>query len=331
MLKVEDLIAPLSPEKPCGEDLSYDHSMQELETMIQGKPDTQFSEAEEANWREVRERCLELFTRTKDLRVAIDLTLAWLQEEGIPGLATGLRLVHGLLTQYWEPLHPVLDPETGNDPLERMNLLSAFAASEGTFGDPMQFLRRVRRAPLCQSKRLGSFSLYQAQAATGKTDAPPDVGVPDSGTIDAGFRDSDPAYLAQVDEAIGVSMAEINGMAEFLDRTVGVTKTFSFDPLKAVLLEARKHLRQYVTGPRGEEAMEQQQPTTTAAATAPGTIQSRSDVVRSLEAICAYYERSEPSSPVLPLLRRTQQLVGKSFNEILRELAPETVAQVKLL
>jgi type VI secretion system protein ImpA len=331
MLKVEDLIAPLSPEKPCGEDLSYDHAMQELETMIQGKPDTQFSEAEEANWREVRERCLELFTRTKDLRVAIDLTLAWLQEEGIPGLATGLRLVHGLLTQYWEPLHPVLDPETGNDPLERMNLLSAFAASEGTFGDPMQFLRRVRRAPLCQSKRLGSFSLYQAQAATGKTDAPPDAGVPDSGTIDAGFRDSDPAYLAQVDEAIGVSMAEINGMAEFLDRTVGVTKTFSFDPLKAVLLEARKHLRQYVTGPRGEEAMEQQQPTTTAAATAPGTIQSRSDVVRSLEAICAYYERSEPSSPVLPLLRRTQQLVGKSFNEILKELAPETVAQVKLL
>jgi type VI secretion system protein ImpA len=331
MLKVEDLIAPLSPEKPCGDDLSYDHALQELDTMIQGKPETQFSEAEEANWRAVRERCLELFARTKDLRVAIDLTLAWLQEQGFLGLASGLRLVRGLLEQYWEPLHPMLDPETGNDPLERMNLLSAFVAPEGTFGDPMQFLRRIRRAPLCHSKRLGSFSLYQVQAASGKTDAPAGGGVPDSGTIDAGFRDSDPAYMAQVDDAIGVSIAEVNGMAEFLDRMVGVTKTFSFEPLKAVLSDARKHLRQYLSIPGGEEAMEQQETTATAAATAPGTIQSRSDVVRSLEAICAYYERSEPSSPVLPLLRRTQQLVGKSFNEILQELAPETVAQVKLI
>ena len=331
MLKVEDLIAPLSPEKPCGDDLSYDHASQELDTMIQGKPETQFSEAEEPNWRAVRERCLELFARTKDLRVAIDLTLAWLQEQGFSGLASGLRLVRGLLEQYWEPLHPMLDPETGNDPLERMNLLSAFVAPEGTFGDPMQFLRRVRRAPLCHSPRLGSFSLYHAQAASGKTDVPANASVPDSGTIDAGFRDSDPANLAQVDDAIGISIAEVNGMAEFLDRTVGVTKTFSFEPLKAVLSEARKHLRQYIAVPAGEETMEQQQAPANALAAAPGTIQTRSDVIRSLEAICAYYERSEPSSPVLPLLRRTQQLVGKSFNEILQELAPETVAQVKLL
>jgi type VI secretion system protein ImpA len=331
MLKVEDLIAPLSPENPCGEDLSYDHALQELETMIQGKLETQYSEAEEPNWREIRERCLELFGRTKDLHVAIDLTLAWVHEQGFSGLASGLRLVRALLEQYWEPLYPRLDSETGNDPLERMNLLSAFVAPEGTFGDPMQFLRRVRRAPLCHSQRLGTFSLYQAQVSTGKAEAPADGNVPDSGTIDAAFRDSDPGYLAQVSDAINVSIEELNGIADFLDRTVGVTKTFSFDPLKAVLLEARKHLRQYISTAGPEDAMEQQQANAaTSTAAAPGTIQSRSDVVRSLEAICTYYERSEPSSPVLPLLRRTQQLVGKNFNEILQELAPETVAHVKL-
>jgi type VI secretion system protein ImpA len=52
--------------------------------------------------------------------------------------------------------------------------------------------------------------------------------------------------------------------------------------------------------------------------------------LRSLDAICAYYERTEPSSPVLPLLRRAQQLVGKNFTEILQELAPDTIAQIKL-
>jgi type VI secretion system protein ImpA len=340
MLKVDDLLVPLSSEDPCGADLSYDPALHELETLSQGKPETQFSEAEEPNWKKVHEQSLALFGRTKDLRPTIHLIVAELHEEGFPGFAAGLQLIRGLVERYWDTLYPRLDPEFGNDPLERINLISSLSMPEGTFGDPFQILRRVRRAPLCNSQRLGSFSLSQIQATSSRSVAPPEgdqqaaTKGPDITLIDAGFRDSDPALLAQIDQSLSNAVQELGGLGEFLDRTVGVTKSVSFDGLKSVLLEARKQVGRYLTNPDGQLGEEpgSRMPIDDKAQTTsvPGAIQTRADVLRWLDAICAYYESTEPSSPVLPMLRRTQQLVGKNFSEILQELAPDTVAQVKL-
>ncbi|HEX6564494.1 MAG TPA: type VI secretion system protein TssA [Chthoniobacterales bacterium] len=337
MFKVDDLLVPVSPEDPCGIDLSYDPALHELETLSQGKPETQFSEAEEPNWKKVRELSLALFGRTKDLRLAIYLIVAELQEEGFPGFGSGLQLLRHLVERYWDTLYPRLDPEFGNDPLERINLISSLSTPESTFGDPFQILRRVRRAPLCYSQRLGSISLSQIQAANTRPAAPPEgdqpvaAKGPDLTLIDAAFRDSDTALLVQIDQSLSSAINELEALGEFLDRTVGVTRSVSFDALKSALLEARKQVGRYLTSSGEEPASgtvivddKGRQ------AAIPGPIQTRTDVLRSLDAICAYYEATEPSSPVLPLLRRTQQLVGKNFTEILQELAPDTVAQVKL-
>jgi type VI secretion system protein ImpA len=339
MIKVDELLSPISPEDPCGADLSYDPAFQELDSLIEGKPETQFSEAEEPNWKQVHQHCVTLFSRTKDLRVTISLTLAELHQEGFPGLASGLQLIRGLLEQYWDTLHPKLDPDFGNDPLERINAVSSISIPEGTFGDPLQFLRRVRRAPLCRSQQLGSFSLYQIQAANAKPVAAPEEDQPaatkgpDMAMIEAAFRDTDPALLDQIDRSISSAISDLDGINEFLDRTVGVTKSASFDGLKSLLLEARKHVSHYLESPAGGPAREGLRTVIDGVAASggtPGVIQTRRDVLQSLDAICAYYESTEPSSPVLPLLRRAQQLVGKNFTEILHELAPDTVAQVKL-
>ncbi len=339
MINVDDLLSPISSEDPCGADLSYDPALQELDGLVEGKPETQFSEGEEPNWKQVHQHCLSLFSRTKDLRVTIGLALAELQQEGFPGLASGLRLIRGLLEQYWDTVHPKLDPDFENDPLERINIISSITIPEGTFGDPLQFLRRVRRAPLCFSQQLGSFSLYQVQAANAKPvtpsegDEPPASKGPDPATIDAAFRDSNPALLIQLEQSISSAITDLNGINEFLDRTVGVTKSTSFDPLKSTLLAARKQVSHYLATPAGEPGSEDLQTATggpNQLANTPGVIKGRGDVLLSLDAVCAYYESTEPSSPVLPLLRRAQQLVGKNFTEILQELAPDTIAQVKL-
>lgn len=336
MLNVDDLLAPLSPEDPCGPDLSYDPALQELEILVQGKPETQFSEAEEPNWKQVREKSLALFARAKDLRVAINLVLAELQEDGFPGFFSGLQLIRRMLEQYWDTLHPKLDPESNNDPLERVNLLCAISTPEGTFGDPLQVLRRVKRAPLCHSMRLGAFSLSQIQIASSNVappaegDQPPATKGPDLGVIDAAFRDTDPAFLKQIQQSVSGAADEVNRISEFLDRTIGVTKSASFDELTSVLLEAGKQVSRYLAIPGGAETESGRPSGGVETASSRVGIQTRTDVLRSLDAICAYYESTEPSSPVLPLLRRAQQLVGKNFTEILQELAPDTVAQVKL-
>jgi type VI secretion system protein ImpA len=341
MIKVDDLLSPISSGDPCGADLSYDPALQELDALVGGKPETQFSQAEEPDWKQVHQHCISLFGRTKDLRVTISLTLAELQQEGHPGFASGLRLIRGLLEQYWDTLHPKLDPDFANDPLERINILSSISNPEGTFGDQLQFLRRARRAPLCFSQQLGSFSLHQIQAANAKPvaapegDEPKTAKGPDPALIDAAFRDSNPSFLSEIEQSISSAISDLNGINEFLDRTVGVAKSANFDPLKSVLLAARKQVSHYLETPGGGSASEEPglRNVSNDVMQMEGTlnvIQERRDVLRSLDAICAYYESTEPSSPVLPLLRRAQQLVGKNFTEILQELVPDGIAQVKL-
>ena len=75
MINAEELLKPIAAEAPCGEDLSYDVGLQELETMARGKEETQFSSAEPPDWKKLQARCLELFARSKDLRIAITLAV----------------------------------------------------------------------------------------------------------------------------------------------------------------------------------------------------------------------------------------------------------------
>jgi len=76
MIDVEELLKPVSEKEPCGKDLSYDSGFLALDGLIAGKPETQFSAAEEPDWKAVRDACLELFEQSKDLRVAVKLSLA---------------------------------------------------------------------------------------------------------------------------------------------------------------------------------------------------------------------------------------------------------------
>ena len=99
---VEKLLAEVSPEAPCGEDLSYDSLLLALEDMLRAKPSGGVvagveETAEEPNWREVRDRSLELLGRSKDLRAALYLTLALLKADGLNGLCDGLSLIKGML------------------------------------------------------------------------------------------------------------------------------------------------------------------------------------------------------------------------------------------
>jgi type VI secretion system protein ImpA len=62
-----------------------------------------------------------------------------------------------------------------------------------------------------------------------------------------------------------------------------------------------------------------------------GEINSREDVIRVLDKICLYYERVEPSSPIPILLQRSKRLVSANFLDIMRDIAPDGLAQVEHL
>ena len=345
MISVEELLAPLPGASPCGEDLSYDPALSDLETRLQGKPETQFAPAEEPNWRDVQKLCLELFGRTKDLRVTIALTLALLELEDLPGFAQGMTLLRGILEQYWPTLYPKLDPDDNNDPLERMNLLASIAAPEGTFGDTLRVIGRLRQAPLCKSSVAGSISLAQiteatmTPAPTAEGEAPAPSG-PNPAAIQAAFRDTPAEFLETQLAAATTALGAVEGIDVFLNATIGAGNAANLEPLTAVLREMKTRVAAYAPSAAGaalgdaasavDASPASAPPTAARGPSAPGSINSRDDVIRALDAICAFYAGSEPSSPVPAMLQQAKNLVGRGFLEILQVLTPDATPQVKL-
>lgn len=338
MISVEELLSPLPGEAPCGEDLSYDPALSDLETRLQGRPETQFAVAEEPNWREVHELCLRLFQRTKDLRVAIALALTLLSTEGLPGFAQGMELLRGLLERYWPTFYPHLDPADDNDPLERVNLLASVAAPEGTFGDPLRFVSRLRQVPLCRSAVAGGFSLAQlthaAAAASGGGDTAT-AGAPNPAVIQGAFRDTPAEVTEALSQAAARGLAAVQAIDAFVTTAVGAGNQPNFDTLATVLREIQAKLRLYAptlaAAPAAAATAGTANPLPEAsAASVPGSIRSREDVVRMLDAICAFYFDHEPSSPVPSILTQARGLVGRNFLDILQLLTPDAIPQVKL-
>jgi type VI secretion system protein ImpA len=58
-----------------------------------------------------------------------------------------------------------------------------------------------------------------------------------------------------------------------------------------------------------------------------GAVASTRDVADALAAIADYFSRHEPSSPALLLVRQAEQLMGKSFLEVMRVLVPNHMEQ----
>ncbi len=338
MVTVEELLRPISEERPCGEDLSYDPALQELETAARGKPETQFSEAEPPDWKEVQRAGLDLFARGKDLRVALMLTVAWLELEGLPGFTRGLRLMSGLLENFWAAVYPQLDPEDNLDPLQRMNIVASLAMPVGMFGDPYRVLERLRTAPLTDSARLGR--LTHAQLREAETAGPGGGDGLTPAQIDAAFGDTRPEFLADNHAAVTVGAATAQRFDDYLTGIVGANNAPDLSALVEELTALRKRLEPFAVergtagadpAPGGENA-NVQTPATGArepAGSVTGEIRSREDVLRLLSQIAEYYARHEPSSPVPLLLKRAARWAAMDFLQIMSDLAPDSVPQVR--
>jgi type VI secretion system protein ImpA len=335
MINAEELLKPISDEKPCGEDLSYDPSFQELESIMRGKPETQFSPAEDPDWKLLQERCLELWPRSKDLRLITALSLAVIKSDGLPAFREGLALLKGTLENYWDACYPQLDPADNNDPTQRVNIIAALATPVGTFGDPMRLLERLREAPLASSVQMGRYSLADILNSELGATAPDGKTPPSANQIEAAFRDTKPEVLGATSLAVADSIRLAEEIDQFLTNKIGSDKAPDLSPLPNQLKDIQKRLAAYVSGGAvAEEAQgtEGDPPAAGAAGAAKaisGEVQSRQDVVKMLEKICDYYKREEPSSPVPYIIKRAQRLASMDFMQIIDDMTPDSVKDIQ--
>lgn len=341
MINVDDLLKPVADDKPCGEDFTYHPSFQNLETLSRGKPETQFSQAEEPDWKEVRDAALEVLGQSKHLTAGVILTLSLLKIGGLEGLRDGLAVLRGMAEKYWNDVYPKLDPDDNNDPTERLNILNNLSSG----GEPYKFTSHVKQIVVCESPAMGRITLGQIIAAKDKTAKPEGAKVGDSGPdlnqIQAAFRDAGPdaaqATLGLITETIG----HAQGIEGFLDSTIGAGRGVNFESLDKLLDELRKAVEPFAVdgaaaaeAPAGDGAEASGEAPRRAAPRGPavsGTIQSRADVIKALDLICDYYRQNEPSSPVPLIIQRAQRLVDKDFMTIMSDLTPDAVSQLQVI
>lgn len=340
VIDVESLLSEITADAPCGEDLEYDSQFVEMEKQSQGTPERQYGNtlipAEPPDWREVSKAALDLLERTRDLRVAVYLTRALLNTDGLSGFADGLALLEGLLERYWDHVYPQLDPDDDNDPTLRINTIVALCDPETTLYD-------LRGAPLVSSRALGRFSLRDVQIAAGlltpvTTDE--ERAPPNQSMIDGAFQDATLEDLQATAEVAAVTFKRAERIEALLTDQVGVTQAPDMSTLTAVLKEIRQILNEQlqrrgvsVAGDEieGGETLEPGSGGGAVQRMMVGEIASREDVIRTFDKICEYYSRHEPSSPVPFMLKRAKKLVRMDFMEILRDLAPGGTDQADLI
>jgi type VI secretion system protein ImpA len=333
----EELLKPISDESPCGEDLSYDPGFQELEALSRGKEETQFSPAEPPDWKSLRSRCLELFARSKDLRVAVTLMVASLELDGLSGFRECLLLVKGLLENYWSTFYPQLDPADDNDPLQRMNIVASMAMPVGTYGDSFRILERLRRIPLSDSVQMGRYSLADILRAESGT-PPGDKPEVKMAQIDSAFRDSNQEKLGEIYANLNDCVALVQALDGSVTLTVGARNAPDLTPLSAELTAMRSRVAPFIkagaaaaSGGDLASTADAQGGAGTKAFSLEGEIRSREDVLNLLQKICQYYDRTEPSSPVPLLLKRAARLAEMDFMKIMQDLSPDAISQIRVI
>lgn len=338
---LQTLLAPVGEAAPTGEDLEYDADFMALERAAAPKAERAMGDAvkaaEEPDWDRVTVLAEGLLARTKDLRVAVHLSTAWMRSGGLSGWANGLALIRGLLEQYWEGVHPQLDADDDDDPTARVNAIVPL-------GDAMSVLGYFRSTPFVQSPRLGRFSLRELRIANGSLKISSDEGsedLPSMTDLEACCMDCSVADLTASLDAVTQIMEHGKAIDAIFNDHVGTAGP----DLKALLSDSYE-LKKFITAqaaarsPGGDSVADDEGESAaeggggsaaSGVAASAGRIQTPEDVKRRLDELCDYYARTEPSSPVPLLLRRAQRLVGLNFVDLMQDLAPGGIHELRVV
>lgn len=322
MTDIDELLNEAPTAQPCGPEMTYAAEFLALEQLARGKVEQQYGDtiipAEDPDWQSVESSALQLLKQSKDMRVAGLLCRSWTNTEGFVGLACGLELMGALLEKYWDDVHPL--PEDG-DYFMRMNAVAML-------NDVTGLLRELRQTELLASN-VGHFTVRDAEA------------------LARGQRAESNAQLTLDQLRLGIAHAMEQGhppllavprakeALEKLVRLCGEKLPHHQQPDLAniqsltTLLNALLPKEEHEVGAPADPA---DSPTATTTQPAAGLeIRSRDDAIRQLVKIAEFLESTEPTNPASLLIRRSAKLMGMSFIDILRELAPQSLQQIEVI
>lgn len=370
MIDVGAWLAPLNGANPSGEELRNDARFHEIERLLEpqvtvsyddrNRPVSQVSAP--VDWSTVLAKATELRASGRDLRLLVIVTRALANEQGLDGLAKGLELIASSLDAFWDSLHPVLRSGSPREAaLRRTNaLLDLQNGQSGLLAD-------LRRRTLFTSPGIGPVTgrdLEQAaiddrimlqEAASGLNAAERaalskahEQLIARVRTATAAFADRSGADLAALREgarAVQAALARldatINGklgttgptvpeLDRFIERACTTLDRAAAGSEPAGAAAEGGAAAKSVTG-NGVANGFHPAPAGSGGAGLPDRIASREDVVKCLDLVVAFYDRTEPSSPIPHLARRVRRMVHMDFVELMEDLAPSGLKEFRML
>ena len=333
MKSLEQLLAPVSGELPCGEDLDESVDFDTLRAafddnfpidsgvsrLADGEPGPP-----QVDWRELFDKIETLCGQTKDLWLAVSYARCGFTRSDPDIVAQGLEFTARLLEEQWDDVHPVID-----DPNGRVRApIFEDIARRGAFAMPFLEL------PLVMGSRssLKAGQLLDAHENGGASDSFVEVRM----TLDQLDDDSKQAVAVQLRGMLDC-IARIETVLR--ERNAGNVPDFSTvrDTIQMVE-EAYLTLAGLQAEASEDEPGAAEDVADDAAMVAGGSaggpafggaVKSRDDVIRALGAIEQYYTRAEPGHPMRLAMGRLRSWVNKDFMEILEDIAPRSLDEVK--
>lgn len=334
IIDIDALLVPISEESPAGENLEYSGvaELERLATGTPGKLDPETREmvgAEEPEWRKVRDAAQALLGQTKDIRGAVILARALLALNGLPGLGEGVQLVARMTEAFWDTVHPRLDPDEGDDPVERLNALA-------NLDDPEGVIRSLRNSLLVESREAGNYTVRDLDLAAGRITAPEGTQVPTKDLLAISWNTGNAENNAARRAGAEAALQGCNDLIKlFRDKTNDA-------PSVDVLRQSLKRIKDFYDEVSDEGEAESDadgEPVTDEAGTvivgggakAGGALASRADAVKALQQVALFVRKTEPSSPAPMFIDRAVKLLQSDFATIVRELMPDSKERIELL
>lgn len=327
----DDLLNPIPGANPSGENLKYAPVYDKIKEARR-----QDDDAPQGDWQ--RERKLAdyplviklagdaLATKSKDLQLAAWLTEASLNKEGFAGLLAGLKLIRGLVENFWDTLYPELedgDTELRATPVEWVG---------SRLDEPLKHTPLTRGGygyfKYKESRAVG----YEEQAAESETRTQARIAAIADGKLtpedfDKDFNLTSKAFYVQAVADLDANIEQIEELTPICEEKFGEFNP-SFGKMRTALEEIRHTANSLLQKKRESEpdepdesaaaesgqAFEEELPAEVsqerpAARTAVRKVSSvepvdREDAVSRVVAVAAYLRREDPYNPTPYLLLR---------------------------
>lgn len=332
-INLDYLLDEVSPEYPCGKNLEEDSVFLQLEDAMRFVEERQMGDsilpAEEPDWKLVHKLAMQLLEQTRDIQVAMYLTCSLLRSNGLDGFNQGLSLLNGWLDKYWDLVYPQQDAED-DYPILRINTLSSL-------NDYTLIRKAINYTPLIQSA-LGAISWHDIEVSQGKALPIKDEEVYKDSVIDAIFQNLEADTLQHLSLNINQSLEQVQRIASTVTDKAGAVNT----PVLSALIELLQSITKFVAGKLQDQSADEGESDgaemnneghlsnqTDGISIKKAGIHNRNDVIKTIDEICQYFERCEPSSPVPFLLVRAKKLLAMNFMEILQDMTPDAINQAE--